>query len=61
MKHRANPKFWRFYAQLPEEIQRLGDQNYDLLNDPNQSLLPSLLLTFLVRHDKSLRLVLPDG
>jgi hypothetical protein len=31
VKHRANPKFWQFYAQLPEEIQRLADENYGLL------------------------------
>jgi hypothetical protein len=38
--HRANPKFWQFYAQLPEEIQRLADENYALLkNDPRH---PSL-------------------
>ena len=31
MKHRTNPKFWQFYAQLPAEIQRLADENYELL------------------------------
>jgi hypothetical protein len=30
VKDRANPKFWQFYAQLPEEIQRLVDENYNL-------------------------------
>lgn len=40
MTHRANPKFWHFYAQLPEEIQRLADENYALLKaDPRH---PSL-------------------
>jgi len=35
MKHRANPKFWQFYAALPENIQRLADENYKLLKcDP---------------------------
>jgi hypothetical protein len=35
VRHRATPKFWQFYAELPEAIQRLADQNYDLLkNDP---------------------------
>ena len=35
MKHRANPKFWRFYAALPENIQRLADENYKTLKrDP---------------------------
>lgn len=24
VRYRANPKFWNFYAQLPENIQRLG-------------------------------------
>ncbi len=31
MKHRANPKFWRFYERLPVDIQRLADENYALL------------------------------
>jgi len=31
MKHRASPKFWGFYEQLPRNIQILADQNYDLL------------------------------
>ena len=31
VKHRTNPRFWQFYAQLPEEIQRLADENYELL------------------------------
>jgi hypothetical protein len=40
VKHRANPKFWQFYARLPEEIQRLADENYNLLKaDPRH---PSL-------------------
>jgi hypothetical protein len=40
VNHRANPKFWRFYALLPEEIQRLADENYELLKaDPRH---PSL-------------------
>ena len=35
MKHRANPKFWQFYTQLPTDIQRLADENYNLLKaDP---------------------------
>jgi hypothetical protein len=35
VRHRANPKFWQFYTQLPEEIQRLADEKYDLLKaDP---------------------------
>ena len=31
MRHRANPKFWQFYAELPEEIQRLADEKFELL------------------------------
>ena len=35
MRHRANPKFWRFYEQLPTDIQRLADENHELLKaDP---------------------------
>jgi hypothetical protein len=37
---RANPKFWQFYTALPENIQRLADENYQLLKrDPHH---PSL-------------------
>jgi hypothetical protein len=40
VKHRASPKFWRFYAELPTEIQELADKNYALLkSDPHH---PSL-------------------
>lgn len=31
MRHRANPKFWRFYAELPENIQHLAKENYKIL------------------------------
>ena len=35
MKHRASEKFWKFYGELPGQIQKLADQNYELLkNDP---------------------------
>ncbi|MGZ8219255.1 ParE family toxin-like protein [Methylomagnum sp.] len=35
MRHRASPKFWAFYAELPENIQRLAKENYKLLKrDP---------------------------
>jgi hypothetical protein len=35
VRHRANPKFWRFYEQLPANIQRLADENHTLLKvDP---------------------------
>jgi hypothetical protein len=40
VRHRANTKFWQFYSQLPDEIQRLADEKYDLLKtDPRH---PSL-------------------
>jgi hypothetical protein len=28
VKHRATPKFWQFYAQLPQEIQRLAQTSF---------------------------------
>ena len=31
LRHRANSKFWRFYQQLPEQIQRLADEDFRLL------------------------------
>lgn len=31
MKHRTNPKFWRLYDLLPENIQRLADENFKIL------------------------------
>ena len=33
MKHRATPNFWKFYEQLPVEMQTLADENYKLLKD----------------------------
>jgi hypothetical protein len=34
--HRASAKFWRFYDELPVEIQRLADKNFALLKrDPS--------------------------
>ncbi len=40
MTHRANPRFWQSYAQLPKAIQKLADENYQLLKtDPRH---PSL-------------------
>jgi hypothetical protein len=42
MNHRASPRFWHCYRQLPKEIQELADRDYRLmLNDPRQ---PSLRL-----------------
>ena len=31
MRHRANPRFWRCSRQLPEQVQRLADECYQLL------------------------------
>jgi hypothetical protein len=31
MNHRATPRFWSCYRQLPEEVQRLADRDYALL------------------------------
>lgn len=42
MNHRASPRFWYCYRQLPVEIQRLADRDYQLLRgDPRH---PSLHL-----------------
>lgn len=42
MKHRATPRFWVRYRQLPEDVQRLADKCYALLRqDPKH---PSLHL-----------------
>lgn len=35
MRHRASPKFWKFYEQLSADIQQLADENFELLKrDP---------------------------
>ena len=35
MKHRATPKFWKFHGLLPTDIQKLADENFQLLkHDP---------------------------
>ena len=40
MKHRALPRFWQQYGQLPKEVRELADKNFDLLkSDPHH---PSL-------------------
>ena len=31
MTHRASPKFWRFYEQLPGDFQKLADKCFALL------------------------------
>lgn len=40
MRHRATPRFWQAYDELPPEVQQLADENYALLKrDPRH---PSL-------------------
>ena len=40
MRHRTTLRFWQYYERLPLEVQRLADQNHDLLkSDPRH---PSL-------------------
>lgn len=35
MRHRANPKFWGYFALLPKNIQELANENYQILKrDP---------------------------
>jgi len=35
MNHRALPRFWEHYAELPKEIRELANKNFDLLKaDP---------------------------
>jgi hypothetical protein len=42
VKHRANPRFWQCYHELPEDVRRLADESYRLLRrDPRH---PSLHL-----------------
>jgi hypothetical protein len=40
MKHSTHPNFWEAYEQLPPNVQRLADKNFELLkNNPRH---PSL-------------------
>lgn len=32
MKHRATPTFWKLYGNLPPDVRRVADKNYELLN-----------------------------
>lgn len=42
MRHRASPRFWKCYGQLPEEIRHLADREYkSLVENPRH---PSLRL-----------------
>jgi hypothetical protein len=40
VKHRASAKFWRYYDQLPADIQQLADSCYELLKQDSRH--PSL-------------------
>ena len=31
MKHRALPRFWKYYQALPDKVQKLADKNFKLL------------------------------
>jgi hypothetical protein len=48
VRHRATPRFWRCYQQLPQETRRLADGCYELLRqDPRH---PSLHLKKVGRY-----------
>ena len=35
MRHMTLPRFWQHYGQLPREVQKLADKNFELLkSDP---------------------------
>lgn len=35
MNHKTLPRFWKHYRQLPQEVQRVADKNFQLLKtDP---------------------------
>jgi hypothetical protein len=40
VRHTATPRFWFYYRQLPEDVQRLADKCYALLRQDPQH--PSL-------------------
>ncbi len=40
MNHFTTPEFWDFYHKLPEAIQKLADENYELLKTDHRH--PSL-------------------
>jgi len=33
VSHRANPRFWKSYSQLPRNVQQLADSSFALLKD----------------------------
>jgi len=36
MTHMTLPRFWRHYRELPKEVQKLADKNFELLkSDPH--------------------------
>jgi len=46
--HVASPDFWRLYEQLPENVRRLADKNFEILKaDPRH---PSLRLKKVGRY-----------
>ena len=42
MRHRASPKFWSHYRDLPADVQKLADDKYELLKSNTRH--PSLRL-----------------
>lgn len=67
MKHFASPDFWSCYRQLPKQVQRLADTNFELLKaDP---LHPSLHFKKIGRyrtvrvglHYRALAVEAPEG
>jgi len=47
-KHLASPRFWRHYRQLPADVRKLADKNFELLkSDPHH---PSLHLKKIERY-----------
>ena len=67
MTHFASQEFWRLYEQLPENIRRLADKNFEILKaDPRH---PSLRLKKVGRYwsarigdsHRTLAVESPDG
>jgi hypothetical protein len=50
VKHRASPRFWACYRDLPRAVQKLADHCYELLRENPRH--PSL--QFKVEHQDSL-------
>ena len=40
MTHHATAKFWKLYSELPKELQKLADENFELLKSDTRH--PSL-------------------